>query len=156
VARRARRLTAVRAGSDAQRAGPRPGDEVLRIGGCRSPAPAQSELHCDEARASAGARRWALLTLLAGRRGMERTLEVRDVSDATRTLTLPRRTPLRSGRDARQRAAPRARGGVDPHQQLDGPAADRREFDAALAQVRDVPGLILDLRDIPSGGNLHR
>ena len=146
-------LTAVRAGSDAQRAGLRPGDEVLRIGGTPIASAAQSELHCDEARASAAARRWALLTQLAGRRGMARTLEIRDGSGATRTLTLPAehrfdRPTARVSvqRLAHEQASIRINNSMGQQQTV-------AEFDAALAQVRDVPGLILDLRDIPSGGN---
>lgn len=146
-------LTAVRRGSDAERAGLRPGDEVVRIGGAPIADAARTELHCDAARADAGARRWALLTLLAGRRGSPRTLELRDVQGATRTLTLPaeRRYERPAARVSLQQLAPdqaliRINNALGQQQTV-------AEFDAALARVRDVPGLILDLRDIPSGGN---
>ena len=146
-------VSALRVGSDAARAGVRIGDEIVQIDGVPVAAAAQAELHCDAARASPAARRWALLTLLAGRRGAAREWQLRDAAGALRTVTLAaqRRVDRPSERVSVQRlsadeALIRLNNSLG---QPDTVAA----FDAALASVRDAKGLILDLRDVPSGGS---
>ena len=146
-------VSALRVGSDAVRAGVRIGDEVVQIDGVPVAAAAQAELHCDAARASPMARRWALLTLLAGRRGAARELTLRGAGGVLRTVTLAaqRRVDRPAERVSVQRlsadeALIRINNSLG---QPDTVAA----FDAALAGVRDVQGLILDLRDVPSGGS---
>jgi carboxyl-terminal processing protease len=102
------------------------------------------------------ARAWALLALLAGTHDTPRTLEVEGADGRARGIELDRPEHLRVG------AAP------------DGPAVVSRRldeaigylqvrdlgsdetvplFDAALDALRDTRALILDLRDIPAGGN---
>ena len=146
-------VSASRVGSDAARAGVHIGDEIVQVDGVPVAAAVQAELHCDAARASPVARRWSLLTLLAGRRGATRELQLRDAAGALRTVTLDaqRRVDRPSERVSAQRlsgdeALIRLNNSLG---QLDTVAA----FDAALAGVRDAKGLILDLRDVPSGGS---
>jgi len=146
-------IDAVRANSDAARAGVRLGDEVLRIDGTPVIAATQAELHCDAARTDAAARRWALLTQLTGRRGASRTFELRDAAGASRTVTLPARRRFDRPTEAvtTQRLSPdtaliRLNNSIGRNETV-------AAFDAALASVRDSKSLILDLRDVPSGGN---
>jgi len=146
-------VTAVRAGSDAARAGARIGDEVVRVNGVPVLAAAQSELHCNAARKSAVARRWALLTTLAGRRGAARQLDLRTATGATRTIDIPsaRRFERATQSVTTQRLSADA-ALIRLNNSL-GQQETVAAFDAALATVRDLRGLILDLRDVPSGGN---
>ncbi|MEO8527182.1 MAG: S41 family peptidase [Caldimonas sp.] len=146
-------VTAVRAGSDAARAGVQIGDEVVRVDGTPMLAAAQAELHCDAARGNAGARRWALLATLAGRRGTPRQLQLRTSTGATRTVELPatRRFERAAELVTTQRLSTDA-ALIRLNNSL-GQQETVSAFDAALATVRDVRGLILDLRDVPSGGN---
>ena len=146
-------VNAVRAGSDAARAGVAVGDEVVRVNGVPITAATQAELHCDAARTDATARRWALLTQLTGRRGAARTFELRDAAGTLRTVSLPAARRFDRPKEAvtTQRLSPeiamiRLNNSIGRNETV-------AAFDAALASVRDAPGLILDLRDVPSGGN---
>lgn len=147
------RVTAVRRGTDAQRARIRAGDRIIRIDGLPVATAIADRLGPAVDAAQPAARAWALLTLVTGRRGVARTLELRDADGGERTVTLPatRRfdapeTPLSWSR------LPDDIGVIRINNAL-GEQATVGAFDAALEQLRDTKGLIIDLRECPSGGN---
>ncbi|MEO8507131.1 MAG: S41 family peptidase [Betaproteobacteria bacterium] len=147
------RVTAVRPGTDAQRARIRAGDRIIRIDGQPVATAIANRLGPAVDATQPAAREWALLTLVAGRRGVARTLELRAAEGGERTVTLPatRRfdgpaMPLSWSR------LPDDIGVIRINNSL-GEQATVGAFDAALAQLRDTRGLILDLRECPSGGN---
>ena len=146
-------IVAVRDGGDAARAGVHVGDVLTRIDGLPSGAAIDANLACDAARRDPTARRWALLAALAGRIDAARRWTLLDASGASRVVELPRQR--RFERPAEPVSVQR-RAGDTPVIRINN-SLGRQEtvaaFDAALASVRDAPGLILDLRDVPSGGN---
>ncbi|MEM7306750.1 MAG: S41 family peptidase [Planctomycetota bacterium] len=155
------RVTSVRLGSDAARAGIVPGDVVRSLGGRDVAELAALRLGLSEAGllervgvSNRGAVDWALRAELAGRWDQPRTLTVEGRA-GERTLTLgdgwaPRRDgPLFAGLlgEGDERV-----GYVRLHDSLGNSAAVAR-FDAALGQLRGVDALIVDLRETPGGGN---
>lgn len=146
-------VTAVRRGSDAARAGVRSGDELVRIDGLPAAAAVDAALSCEAARRDPAARRWALLAALAGRVGAARQWTLRDGSGTTRVIRLPEQRQF--DRPAEPVSLTHLPTG-EPLLRINNSLGRQRTvaaFDAALARVRDAPGLILDLRDVPSGGN---
>lgn len=146
-------VTAVRRGGDAARAGVRGGDELVHIDGLPAAAAVDAALSCEAARRDPGARRWALLAALAGRVGTAREWTLRDASGATRVVRLPERRQF--DRPAEPISVMHLTTG-EPLIRINNSLGRQQTvaaFDAALASVRDAPGLILDLRDVPSGGN---
>jgi len=145
-------IEAVRPGSSLEQAGVRAGDEVISIAG----VPAARAVAAQAPRALSApdpeANDYALRVLLTGTHSARRVFTVRNALGNERQIDLPPHQP-------------------DPHgplltvRQLDseivclrvenslGNAALVGEFDHALEQVRGVRGLILDLRNTPSGGN---
>jgi len=148
-------ITEVRAGSDAERAGIVPGDVVVAIDGTPISEAVDSRLGRTYAHTVAAARDWGLRAVLAGRHDTRRSLELRE-GDAsrTRTVDLPARDQF--GKAA---ATPvthsQPRPGIGYVRFNDSLGDDRTvaAFDRALDELRDTRGLILDLRDTPSGGN---
>jgi carboxyl-terminal processing protease len=147
------RVVAVRQGSDAQRAGIIPGDVLTQVGG--TPIDAAIATRLTEAVDShdAPARSWALLSLLAGRADEERHFTVRDAQRHSRSVTLP--VERRFDRPPGALTARRLPGdiGLIRFNNSIGEQATVAAFDEALAQLRSTRGLILDLRDVPSGGD---
>ncbi len=146
-------IIAVRPGSDAARAGLTPGDRLLQIGtqpldqaiaDRLTPAVDQRDPH---------ACAWALLSLLAGRADEARTFTIMDSADQRRSVTLPleRRFDREPGPLSARLITPHF-GLIRLHNSL-GEQSTVAAFDAALAQLRSTRGLILDLRDVPSGGD---
>jgi C-terminal processing protease CtpA/Prc len=144
-------VTAVRAGSSAQRAGLRAGMEIVSIGGravdqvvaARRPTTLRDpDVRADD---------WALRVELAGRQNASVALEVLDGARKRRVTIEPgggnaARDPLGFKRLANNV------GYVVVNNSLgdDGLIA---AWDAALETLRHSDGMILDLRDTPSGGN---
>jgi carboxyl-terminal processing protease len=147
------RVIAVRAGSDAERAGILPGDTVVRIGDASVDAAIARRL-ADAADADdAPARSWALLSVLAGRSEEERHVTLRDARGRVRTVVLPlERNFSRPTEPVTFRELPGSIGLIRFNNSI-GSQATVAAFDAALAQLRTTRGLILDLRDVPSGGD---
>jgi C-terminal processing protease CtpA/Prc len=142
----------VRENSDAQRAGISVGAEILAL----------NDVPIDEAlRARIGrslrlidddVRSWALRAVLAGRHDQPRQIQFR-IGGSVSRATLPaadqftnRKTQLTS------RMLPSKIGYIRLHDSL-GDLSAIGEFDSALAHYESSAGLILDLRDTPSGGN---
>jgi C-terminal processing protease CtpA/Prc len=147
------RVVAVRAGSDAARAGIAVGDRVEQVDGiATADAIAQRLGGAADAR-DADARGWAILSLVTGRRGEPRTLVLRGPDGRERKVTLPAQRRIeRPATPVTWSRLPDDVGVVRFNNSL-GDQATVEAFDAALAALRDTRGLVLDLRDIPSGGN---
>ena len=146
-------VIAVRRGSDAERAGIAPGDHVTAIGNVPVSAAIAARLTASVDNHEARARNWALLSLLAGRADEERQLRVQDRGNRVRTLTLP--LERRFDRPAGELASGLLPGGIGwvRFNNSIGDIGTVAAFDRALEQLRGAPGLILDLRDVPSGGD---
>jgi carboxyl-terminal processing protease len=95
---------------------------------------------------------WALRRVLAGRRGESLDISVRHADGRTAVVSLadtptePAATPL----EARRLAD--GIGYIRIHNSLGNPALISA-FDAALAAMKDIPSIVLDLRDTPGGGD---
>jgi C-terminal processing protease CtpA/Prc len=147
------RVIAVRQGSDAQRAGIAPGDEVTQVGGAPLDAAIAARLANAADSHEAHSRSWALLSLLAGRSEEERRFTIRDAKGRSRSVALP--LERRFDRAAGALVTRRLPGdvGLIRFNNSIGEQATVAAFDSALEQLRSARGLILDLRDVPSGGD---
>jgi C-terminal processing protease CtpA/Prc len=146
-------VVAVRRGSDAERAGIVPGDIVTGIGGePLDTAIAQRLTPAVDNRAPA-AREWALLSLLAGRADEIRQITVTDKQGRVRTVSLPlQRRFDRSLGPLSATLLPDGIGLIRFNNSL-GDQKTVDAFDTAFKELRSTRGLILDLRDVPSGGD---
>ena len=147
------RVIAVRHGSDADRAGVIPGDTLTHVGHEPLANAIAARLTGAVDGQDAHSRSWALLSLLAGRADEERRFTLRDVRGHSRVVTLPleRRFDRAPGALALQRL-PGDMGLIRLNNSL-GEQSTVAAFDHALEQLKGTAGLILDLRDVPSGGN---
>ena len=146
-------ITDVRVDSDAQRAGIRPSDLVVAIDDTPIAQAVEARLGRSYPHSVAAARDWALRAVLAGRHGVRRVLQVRQ-GEAVRTLELAARDQF-GARNPEPVGHSRIAGGIGVVRFNDslGEAATIRAFDDALDALGDTRGLIIDLRDTPSGGN---
>jgi C-terminal processing protease CtpA/Prc len=144
-------IVEVRPSSPASRAGLQPGMTVLSFNGMVIDEVVRARLGRSLREADRTAMNWALRAVLAGRRDQPRRLEVLDggvrrvisLDDAARQETRGLLEHRRLGGDV---------GYIRIANSL-GDFALAAAFDAALAELRDTKGLVLDLRDTPSGGN---
>ncbi|HEX4303293.1 MAG TPA: S41 family peptidase [Rhizomicrobium sp.] len=142
----------VRPGSSLEKAGLRGGDEVLSIGG----VPVVQAVAMQAPRALSTldpeADDYTLRVLLAGTHGARRVFTARSTDGRMRKIDLPPhqddpRGPLLTlTHPAPDVACIRVENSLGESELV--PA-----FDQALEQIRDIPNLILDLRNTPSGGN---
>ncbi len=146
-------VIAVRRGSDAERAGIMPGDHVTAISGQSVSTAIDERLTASVDDRDAHAREWALLSLLAGRGDEERHLTAQDPLGHVRALTL--QLERRFDRPAGELASGRLGNGIGwiRFNNSIGDINTVAAFDRALEQLHGAPGLILDLRDVPSGGD---
>jgi C-terminal processing protease CtpA/Prc len=144
-------LTEVRAGSEAERAGLRSGMEVLTIDGRPTREVVRERLPSSLRAPDPAADDWALRAALAGRRDRPVRLEVRAGGRRVRFEFHPGR-PERPAAPISARILEGGLGYVRIHDAL-GDTALITAWDAAMAELRETPGLVLDLRDTPSGGN---
>lgn len=156
-------VVAVRRGSDAERAGVVPGDRVVRIGAdlllaaiSQRLMPAAGHGAVDSASINsddAKARAWALLSLLTGRADEVRHFTLIDKKGQSREVTLQLERQFdRSPGPLSTTVLPGNIGLVRFNNSL-GDQATVAAFDAAMEQLHRTQGLILDLRDVPSGGD---
>jgi len=153
-------ITEVRPGSSAEQAGLRAGMQVLSI----NRSPVRQAVHSREGQClrhpDLAADNWALRVLLAGRHNETRRFVVQhgpqppvavtlDDTAAERGSVSESDAPLLHEEVLRQN--PRI-GYIRINNSL-GETKLFRQFDAALDKLKDTRGLILDLRDTPSGGN---
>lgn len=147
-------VTEVRTNSAAERAGVAAGMRITAINGVPVDEAVRGRVGKSLRAADVAAKNWALRALLAGRRNEKRSVEVA-AGGRRRTLAIddehsgPQDAPpvLLDYRRVDGRT-----GYIRVNNSL-GNFEMVREFDAALAALRDTEGLILDLRDTPSGGN---
>jgi len=145
-------VTAVRRGSDAERAGVQIGDCVLKVGSA-SLEQAIVERLTPGAQADPKARSWALLSVLTGRSEGARVLSLEGRDGKTRTVKLPVERQVDRGSGALTASTlPGDIGFIRFNNSL-GEQKTVAAFDQALQQLRSTKGLILDLRDVPSGGD---
>ena len=145
-------IEAVRPGSSLERAGAKAGDVVTTIAGI----PVREAVARSAPRALSApdpsADDYTLRVLLAGTHRARRVFAIQHASGALQQLDLPPHQPdphvppLTLSRIGSDIACIRVENSL-------GDSALVRAFDDALADVRSVPGLILDLRNTPSGGN---
>lgn len=138
-------VSAVQPGGPAARAGVLPGDEILAIDGL---APAQS-IPAGDGQAS---RTHRLLQRLAGRADVPVLMSLRTPEGRVYEATVADCRVERPQEPVTTRRTAAGFGWIRFNNSL-GDVATVAAFDAALASLADSPGLIVDLRDTPSGGN---
>lgn len=137
-------VTDVRPGSDAVRKGIALGARIMKVGGVAVDAALAEPWPRTVPRTSRVARRFVANVLVAGRHDRPRTVQV-----GGRSISL---------------AEPETRGGPVTARRIDGVGYVRIDnslgdtatiaaFDAAMAGLRGARGVVLDLRETPSGGN---
>lgn len=145
-------ITQVRDNSDAARTDLRPGVIVTAINGVSIGDAVEARMGRSYDHSVPAARDWALRSVLAGRHGSPRRLDVRE-RDATRTIELPAGNQL--ARASTPLDASEIRPGIG-YVRFNNSLGDRSTvaaFDRALDRLRHTRGLIIDLRDTPGGGN---
>jgi C-terminal processing protease CtpA/Prc len=146
-------VVAVRPGSEAERAGILPGDRVTRIGADSLETAIAKRLAPEVEDRSPKAREWALLSLLTGRADEVRHLTIMDKAGHSRLIMLKLERQFdRSPGTLSSTVLPGNFGLIRFNNSL-GDQKTVAAFDAALEQLRPTQGLILDLRDVPSGGD---
>ena len=146
-------IDAVRRGSDAERAGVQAGDRVLKIGSFPLAQAIAERLTPAVDQADPNAQTWALLSVLTGRADEERTLTFERNDGTLKTVTLPvQRQVDRGSGELTLSTLPDNIGMIRFNNSL-GDQKTVAAFDAALQKLSSTKGLILDLRDVPSGGD---
>lgn len=144
-------ITQVRTGSDAERVGLQPWMEIVAIDGRPVREAVADRLPEAVDPDNADARDWALRALLAGRQNAAVQLEVRTDSEL-RSIEFQPGLTKRPGSMLTAKLMENGIAYVRIHNSL-GQSALVREWDSALKMLRQTDGLILDLRDTPSGGD---
>ena len=145
-------IEAVRPGSSLEQAGVRSGDDILGIGGI----PAAQAVAAQAPRALSApdseANDYVLRVLLAGTHSARRVFRVRNTGGEERRIDLPPHQRDPDGPVLTMRRLDRDIACIRIENSL-GDSDLVAAFDKALADTRDTRGLILDLRNTPSGGN---
>lgn len=147
-------VTEVRPGSAAERAGVRVSMRIISVGGVPVEEAVRGRVGESVPSRDAAARDWALRALLAGRRNEARVVEVASAG-RTRAISITD-PPPGAASPARPLLEHRRVGRDIGYIRLNNSLGDTaliKSFDDALAELRDTRGMILDLRDTPSGGN---
>ena len=147
-------ITEVRPGSYVQRIGIRNGMQITSINGQAIEAAVEHRLGKSLRSRDAAAKNWALRILLAGRHNDKRTVEVISggerqlfsLDDESRGDAVQTRPLLEYGRFEKGLGYIRINNSLGDTDLI-------KQFDLALAALRNTHGLLLDLRDTPSGGN---
>jgi carboxyl-terminal processing protease len=95
---------------------------------------------------------WAVRRVLAGRRGQPFEMSVRHADGRTAVVRVGDRPASAAGTPLEARRLAGKIGYIRLHNSL-GNSALIAAFDDALAQMKDVASLVLDLRDTPGGGD---
>jgi C-terminal processing protease CtpA/Prc len=145
-------ITQVRGNSDAERAGLKHGTIVIAIDGVPVGEAIEARLGRSYAHSVAAARDWALRTVLAGRHNTRRLLQIQE-QGVTRTVELPAADQFAGGGALLESSELRPGIGYIRLNDSLGNGAVVAAFDRALDGLRQTRGLIIDLRNTPSGGN---
>jgi carboxyl-terminal processing protease len=145
-------LTEVRPESPAATAGLRTGDQVLTLDGAPASRAIAAALPQALARPDPEAANFALRTLLAGTHVARPRLTVRETSGRVRTVQLTPYEPPQSDTPVTWRWLRPGIGYIRLENSL-GDSDAVAAFDAALLGLQGARGLILDLRNTPSGGD---
>ena len=145
-------ITQVRPGSDAERARIVPGTVVLRIDDLPIADAVEAKLGRAYPHSTPSARDWALRAVLAGRHNEPRRLRIRE-GTAFRDVQLAAADQRTAGRPVVEHMEIRTGIGYIVFNDSLGDTAVIPRFDEALRALRNTRGLILDLRNTPSGGN---
>jgi carboxyl-terminal processing protease len=145
-------ITQVRADSDAERAGIEANTIVLAFDGIPIGDAVQTRMGRTYPHSDAAARDWALRALLAGRHGRRRVLQIQS-GGANRTVELPAADQFIGTHAVVTASEIRPGTGYIRLNDSLGDDSTVAAFDRALAGLRDTRGLIVDLRNTPSGGN---
>jgi C-terminal processing protease CtpA/Prc len=145
-------ITQVRAESDAERAGIRAGAVVLALDGSPITEVVQARMGRLYPHSVEATRDWALRAVLAGRHSTRRLLQVQEGS-AIRTVELPARDQFAGTVTVVTAYEIRPGTGYIRFNDSLGDNLTVAAFDNALSGFRDTRGLIMDLRNTPSGGN---
>ena len=146
-------VTAVRRGSDAERAGIQVGDQVISVGSVSFQQAIAMRLTLAVPQTDPQAREWALLSVLTGRSDEQRILTLARPTGHSYTVTLPvERQFDRPPGELTLERLPGNIGLIRFNNSL-GEQKTVAAFDKAILQARETKGLILDLRDVPSGGD---
>lgn len=147
-------VTEVRSKSPAERAGVITGLEIVSINGVAIAEAVNRRVGRSVRPGDKAARDWALRTLLAGRHNEKRSIEV--ISNGQRSvLAIDNQSALDSGATKpllEYRQIENDLGYIRINNSL-GDTELIKQFDLSLTALRNTRGLILDLRDTPSGGN---
>ena len=145
-------VTEVRAGSEAERSGIETGMQIVSLNGVAVGEAVNARLGKSLRSIDEAAKNWALRVVLAGRRNEKRSIGV--VSNGARRLFSTDNQPAASTTKPllEYRRIEKDVGYVKINNSL-GDTNLIKQFDLALATLRNTRGLILDLRDTPSGGN---
>ena len=143
-------VSEVRSASDAERAGIKAGMQIASINGVPVEEAVYHRLGKSLRSLDEAAKNWALQVLLAGRRNEQRSLEV--VSNGASRLFSLDNQPAAAKPLLEYRRMEKDVGYVKINNSL-GDTDLIKQFDLALAALKNTRGLILDLRDTPSGGN---
>jgi C-terminal processing protease CtpA/Prc len=146
------KVLAVRHGSDAERAGIKAGDRITAVGNQPLAAAMAARLTASVDNRDQQAREWALLSLLAGRADEARHFTVRSPDGAEREVNLQLERHFE--RPVGALASGQLAGGIGwiRFNNSIGELSTVAAFDRALERLRTAAGLIIDLRDVPSGG----
>ena len=148
-------ITEVRPMSAAEKVGVRVGMQVTSINGVAVDEAVRRRLGKSLRGSDQAARNWALRILLTGRHNERRSIEVISHGER-RVLSIDDQTPDAAAAAAKPLLDYRRVGEEIGYIRINNSLGDTeliKQFDDALERLRDTKGLILDLRDTPSGGN---
>jgi carboxyl-terminal processing protease len=130
----------------------KPGTVVIGMDGVPIADAVEARLGRSYAHSVIAARDWALRAVLAGRHNTRRLLQIQQES-VTRTVELPAADQFGGGGATLEASEVRPGIGYIRLNDSLGDVATVAAFDRALAGLRQTRGLIIDLRNTPSGGN---
>lgn len=151
-------VTDVRPESVPARLRVQPGWEVVAVNGVPTAVAARRQLGQAVSESDSAARAWALMRAVTGRHGQNRKLQLRTEKGKAFTATIPYAessralTQNRPLLEYRRMGAQQQFGYIRPNNSLGRNELIAR-FDSALGALRNTKGLIMDLRETPSGGN---
>ncbi|MEM6337948.1 MAG: S41 family peptidase [Bacteroidota bacterium] len=143
-------ITSVRRGSNAEKAGIRPGMTVIDVAGVSVEQAVAAWMPKALGEPDPDARNWALRSALAGRHQDSVRVRLQHASNAEAFTFVPGLS--RPAQRLSFETLPGNIGYIRVHNTL-GDGRLVAAFDSALAELSSTKGLILDLRDTPGGGN---